>query len=166
MTMTIRDATPGDIPLLTRLIRDSFQDVAERFQLTPENAAKHPSNCEPAWVQSAIEKGVRYYLLLNADTPCGCVAIERANPEVCYLERLSVLPEFRKKGFGEALLRHAVAEARDAGACRIEIGIIAAQTDLRDWYMKFGFSLKNTVCFKHLPFEVAFMFKDIQASGG
>ncbi len=166
MGIRIIDAAPGDIPLLARLIRDSFQDVAERFHLTSENAPKHPSNCEPVWVQSAIEKGIRYYLLLNADTPCGCVAIERANPEVCYLERLSVLPEFRRKGFGEALLRHAVAEARDAGAHRMEIGIIAAQTDLRDWYMKFWFSLRDTARFKHLPFEVAFMFKNIQASDG
>lgn len=160
---TIRGATTEDIPLLTRLIRNSFQDVAKRFHLTPENAARHPSNCEPEWVEAAIEKGVRYSLLFSGDTPCGCVALERANPEVCYLERLAVLPEFRRKGFGAALVRHAADQAADAGAQRIEIGIIAAQTDLRDWYTKLGFSLRGTASFEHLPFEVAFMFRNIQA---
>jgi hypothetical protein len=44
-TFRIREADPDDKVLLTRLIRDSYRDVAERFNLTPENCPKHPSNC-------------------------------------------------------------------------------------------------------------------------
>ena len=59
--MTIRQATDKDIPLLTNIIRTSNQDIAERFQLTPQNAPKHPSNCTDAWIESAFEKGITYY---------------------------------------------------------------------------------------------------------
>lgn len=160
---TIKEATKGDIPLLTRLIRMSFRDVAERFHLTPQNAPKHPSNCTEEWVRTAMDKGNRYFLLEALERPCGCVALERANPQVCYLERLAVLSEVRNRGFGEILVRHAVEEARKIGAQRIEIGIIAEQSDLRDWYIKRGFVLTHTRRFDHLPFEVAFMFMALGA---
>lgn len=160
---TIKEATKEDIPLLSRLIRSSFRDVAERFHLTPQNAPKHPSNCTEEWVRTAMDKGNRYFLLEALERPCGCVALERANPQVCYLERLAVLPEVRKRGFGEILVRHAVEEVRKIGDQRLEIGIIAEQSDLRDWYIKRGFVLTHTRRFEHLPFEVAFMFMALDA---
>jgi len=160
---TIKEATKEDILLLTHLIRVSFRDVAEKFHLTPRNAAKHPSNCTEEWVRTALDKGHRYFLLEALEGPCGCAALERANSQVCYLERLAVLPEMRKRGFGEILVRHAVEEARKIGAQRLEIGIIAAQSDLRDWYIKRGFVWMRTRRFEHLPFEVAFMFMGLDA---
>lgn len=41
----IREADIADITLLSSIIRNSYQTVAVRFGLTPENCPKHPSNC-------------------------------------------------------------------------------------------------------------------------
>ena len=41
----IREAGFNDISLLAGLVRECFQDVAERFGLTLENCPKHPSHC-------------------------------------------------------------------------------------------------------------------------
>ena len=89
------------------LIRASFADVAGRFDLTPENAPTHPSNCTPEWILTAMGKGVAFLLLESPQGAVGCVAVERADREVCYLERLAVLPEYRRKGHGRELVGHA-----------------------------------------------------------
>jgi len=160
MSIEIRVAIEKDTSLLTFLIRNSFRDVADRFELTPENSPSHPSNCADEWINSALAKGVQYFILEQNLRPLGCVALEQANNSVCYLERLAVLPEYRNMGFGSLLVRHALREARGLEAERVEIGIIDAQTELKDWYEKRGFHFRNTAKFDHLPFEVAFMFKE------
>ena len=159
MDYIIRDATEADADLLVSLIRGSFADVAERFGLTPENAPTHPSNCTPEWIHSAFAKGVRYYLMQGPQGPVGCVALEHAETEVCYLGRLAVLPPFRGHGFGRALVDHVMDKARELGVRRVELGIISADARLREWYEKLGFSAMTTAQFKYLPFEVTFMRK-------
>ncbi len=159
--ITIREASTSDISLLTTLIRDSFRDVAARFNLTLENCPTHPSNCATEWVESALKKGVRYYVLERENVPCACAALEQAQPSVFYLERLSVLPQFRRNGFGKRLVDHALNEAKKLGAHRVEIGIISHQTELKEWYKKLGFSIKKESRFERLPFVVAFMSKEL-----
>jgi N-acetylglutamate synthase-like GNAT family acetyltransferase len=161
MEFSIRDATNDDITLLTTLIRNSFRDIAERFNLTPENCPTHPSNCTSEWIESALKKGIKHYIMEKKNVPCGCVALERAQPDVFYLERLSVLPQFRRNGFGEVLVNHVVNEAKKLGAHRVEIGIISDHTELRDWYKKLGFSIKSETRFEHLPFKVTFMSREL-----
>ena len=157
----IRDASSSDIPLLTALIRNSFRNVADRFNLTAENCPTHPSNCTTEWIESALKKSIKYYILERKDFPCGCVALEQAQPDVFYLERLSVLPQFRRNGLGELLVNYALNEAKKLGAHRVEIGIISHQVELKEWYKKLGFSTKKESQFEHLPFVVAFMTKEL-----
>jgi GNAT superfamily N-acetyltransferase len=156
-TIYIREADSDDIPLLSGLIRDSFRDVAERFSLTPENCPKHPSNCDPEWIESDFARGVTYYILEHNGTPTGCVALEKASPDLCYLERLAVLEQNRRQGFGRALVDHVFAEAKALGTQQIGIGIIAADTELKFWYQKIGFTEEETKELEHLPFLVTFM---------
>ena len=155
--MEIREASERDTGDLNRIIRASFRDVAERFSLTAENCPTHPSFCTAAWLEAAVGKGLRFYILEDGGSGCGCAALEIAGPQVCYLERLAVLPPYRHRGLGERLVRHVLDEARVAGAERVEIGIIAAQAELRDWYLGLGFEETARKSFEHLPFEVTFM---------
>ena len=161
MSIIIREATTDHAPILTDIIKKSFLNVAKKFNLTKKNAPKHPSNCQEYWIYSALEKGVKYYLLELEDAPIGCVALELANTEICYLERLAVLPSFREKGYGTTLVKYLINKAREAKQRRIEIGIIADDVKLRKWYEKLGFHTKNKAKFDHLPFEVIFMFLDL-----
>jgi N-acetylglutamate synthase-like GNAT family acetyltransferase len=161
MNFVIRSATQDDVTSLVTIIRQASRDVAERFGLTPENCPRHTSNCTTEWIETAFEKGITYYVLEADGSPCGCVALEQANSDVCYLERLAVLPQFRRQGFGEALVNHVCTKAKRLGAKRVEIGIIAENVELRRWYEKFEFRLKNTAEFDHLPFTVAFMSKEL-----
>ena len=166
MDYVIAEAAETDADLLASLIREAFADVAVRFGLTPENSPTHPSNCTPDWIRAAFAKGIRHFLLTTPEGPAGCVALEQANTDVCYLERLAVLPAYRRNGFGEALVSYTVDRARELGARRVELGMVAAQTELREWYERLGFSVTSVVRFEGKRFEVAFMRKALDAALG
>ena len=153
----IRACTQKDIGVLVETIRRSFQDVAERFGLTQENAPRHPSNCTEDWIQKDIERGVTYFIIENENSVAGCVALELTNSEVCYLECLAVLPNQRHLGFGKALVTHVLSKAKLLGVHRVDIGIIAEHTELKNWYKGIGFIEGESKEFPHLPFRVTFM---------
>jgi GNAT superfamily N-acetyltransferase len=153
----IRVCAQKDIEVLTEIIQRSFQDVALRFGLTQENAPRHPSNCTDDWIKKDMWRGVTYFVIENENIVVGCVALEQANPEVCYLERLAVLPDQRRHGFGKILVTHVLSKAKTLGAHRVSIGIIAEQTELKNWYKEIGFVEGETKEFSHLPFHATFM---------
>ncbi len=161
MNSRIRTCTPEDIGILVKIIRNSLKDVAERFGLTQENAPRHPSNCTEDWIQKDMDRGVTYFVIEKENSPVGCVALELVNSKVCYLERLAVLPNQRRQGFGKALVNHVLSEAKLLGVQRVSIGIIADQTELKNWYKGMGFVEGETKDFPHLPFRVTFMSYEV-----
>jgi ribosomal protein S18 acetylase RimI-like enzyme len=161
LAMVIEEASKADMSILLDILRKSFAGVADRFNLTIENCPKNLAFCTEQRIKDDFARGLKYYILEESGQPCGCVALEKANSAVCYLERLAVLPEYRRKGFGKALVDHIFDMAIEMGMQRIEIGIISEDTELKDWYGKFGFIQKNTKKFDHLPFIVAFMFAEL-----
>jgi len=162
MSYLIRGGQIEDAGLIASIIRNAFRDVAEQFGLTKHNAPRHPSNCTYDWIAAAMEKGVQHYVLESDGVACGCVALEKMSVEVCYLERLGVIPDFRGNGFGKILVNHVIHTCRDLRVHRVEIGIIAEDRRLRNWYEHLGFTQTRTAFFAHLPFEVAFMARDLR----
>jgi N-acetylglutamate synthase-like GNAT family acetyltransferase len=162
--MIIRNAHKADKSILVELIRESFRDVAEKFALTVENCPKFGGFNAKERVEGDFEKGLKYYILEENGRACGCVALEKTGSDVCYLERLAVLPEHRNKGFGQALVNHLFEQAGQMGIRRVEIGLISKHRKLKKWYKKFGFVQKSTKKFDHLPFVVAFMYRELSGS--
>jgi len=157
----IRVCTQKDIKVLTETIRRAFQDVAKRFDLIKDNAPRHPSNCTKDWIQKDMERGVTYFIMENENLVVGCVALELTKSDVCYLERLAVLPDKRRHGFGKALVTHVLSEANHLGAHCVNIGIITQQTELKKWYKGIGFAEQESKEFPHLPFRVTLMSYEI-----
>ncbi len=114
----IRAGGQKDIGILTEIIRSSFRDVADRFGLTQENCPTHPSNCTVDWVQRDMDRRVTYFVLEDNGLASGCVALELADSELCYLERLAVRPPQRRRGLGRALVEYVLAEAK---RCRLVV---------------------------------------------
>ncbi|MBU7004628.1 MAG: GNAT family N-acetyltransferase [Theionarchaea archaeon] len=157
----IRQVTADDVEVLSLLIRKGFEDVAAKFGLNAENCPKHPSNYTMDWVLTDLERGVLYFIEEDDGEPVGCVGLEDAGEGIFYLERIAVLPEYRGRGLGRALLNHAVSQARKLGCRRVEIGIISDDVSLMEWYSRAGFEVTGRKRFEHLPFEVTFMARDI-----
>ena len=159
MSYRIRACTRQDVDTLVETIRGSFRDVAERFGLNEENCPRHPSNCRADWVEKDMARGVTYYVLEYEGSVAGNVALEWVRPGLCNLERLAVLPDWRRRGFGKALVEHIIAEASKLGCSTVRIGVIADQAELKEWYRGFEFVETETRDFAHLPFRVTFMIR-------
>ena len=141
-------------------------DVAVKFGLTRDNNPKHPSFYTTEWAESDFERGEIYFIAYHDGEPVGCVAYESPNDELSYLNRLSVLPEYRRNGLGEKLVQQVIEYSRKQGKRAVSIGIIAKFDELRRWYMKLGFMEGETMSFPHLPFEVLYLRYPITNQGG
>ncbi len=159
--VVIREASKADVGLLTEILRRSFRDVAERFGLTLENCPKHLAFCTHERIRADYARGMQYYILEDDGAACGCVALERPGPEFCYLGRLAVLPACRGRGFGKALAIRAFYEAWELGVHRVEIGMIARDVRLAEWYGRLGFVRNGTKQLDGFSFEVGFMVKRV-----
>jgi len=155
--MTIFSATIEDAKEIAEIVSLSNKDVAAKFGITKENNPKHPSFYDESWALSDFERGEEYFLFKLDGENAGCVAFEMPNPDFGYLNRLSVLPAYRKRGIGAELVRHVFDYAQSKGVPEISIGIIAKHTDLKNWYKKLGFVENGFKKFPHLPFDVLFM---------
>jgi len=158
---TIRNAVSADIKQLATIIQASHAEVAHRFSLTPVNCPKHPSVFTPGWIESDLDRGVRYFVAEWEGAPVGCIAMEHAKPQMVYLERLSVLPDQRRRGIGRSLVECIFRETAHLGVPRIGIGIIADFIELKQWYQKLGFREGEIKTFEHLPFRVLLMAYDL-----
>ena len=158
----IREAKNYDIKLLSNIICASHKDVAQKFNLTIENCPTHPSNCSVDWIEKDFARGVQYYIFEYSGIAKGCVSLEHINADICYIERLSVLREYRRHGFGEQLVTHAIDAARALGVKAISIGTIAEFVKLNEWYQKRGFIKGEVKEFEHLPFQVLLMTYEVK----
>jgi len=159
--MTIFAASTEDAKAIAEIVSLSNKDVAAKFGITKENNPKHPSFYDEAWALSDFERGEAYFLYKINGENAGCAAFEQPNLDVGYLNRLSVLPAYRKRGIGAELVRHVFHHAQSKGVPEISIGIIAEHTDLKNWYKKLGFVENGLKKFSHLPFDVLFMRCDL-----
>lgn len=159
----IREATRQDAAVLSELIRASFRDVAERLGLTAENCPGHPSNCREQIVQKALAEGTRFFLLLWEGEPRACVSCSPGRHGVFTLRRLAVLPEVRLRGFGKLLVRHVLDDAWQHGADCVEVGVVASEQWLIDFYERMGFTVtRENVAMDELPFEVTFLTHEFE----
>lgn len=91
LNFKILACTQKDIEILVETIRKSFQDVAQRFGLTEENAPLHPSNCIDNWIKADIARGVTYFVMENENKIAGVLP---ANWQVQIYAILKGLPCF------------------------------------------------------------------------
>ena len=81
------------------------------------------------------EESCAHYLA-NVGREAVATARLRFETDVAHIERVAVLPEWRGRGIGEALMRHLMAEARRARCARMEVG---SQIQALPFYEKLGF---------------------------
>jgi GNAT superfamily N-acetyltransferase len=65
-----------------------------------------------------------------------------------FLDHLVVAGEWRRRGVARALMAHAIAVARDAGASRLDLTAGAEKTAARALYASLGFRPRDTTSFR------------------
>ena len=132
----IRPATSADLPTIARLIRAlaEYEKLSHEVELDEARLHAHlfgPAPCVQSLIAEAdgVPAGFALYFT-NYST-----FLTRPG---LYLEDLFVLPEYRGRGFGKALLAALAALAVERGCGRLEWAVLDWNTPAVDFYRSLG----------------------------
>ncbi|MDX6471826.1 MAG: hypothetical protein QOK22_642 [Gaiellaceae bacterium] len=129
----IRQATIYDFPLVRELFLEfqaELDDLPFRDDDTEEDLKK-------------IEKGLGKNIVLIAEQdgePVGLAVAEKAGARVGYLGSLYVRPVARGSGVAAQLVREVVSQLSEQGVEMLELDVLAANTQARALYERWGFA--------------------------
>jgi len=135
--VTVREFQPGEGEAFRRL---NEEWISHYFVLEAkdEEALANPQ-------RTILDAGGRIFFAVREGLIVGCCALLAIAPGEYELAKMAVTESCRGVGVGRALLRHAIAEARSAGATRLYLETNHALTPAIRLYESFGF--------RHLPPE-------------
>ena len=154
-------STDQELETSLNVIRNSFMTVAEEFDLTPDNAPNNAAFIKPGDLLKMRDRGITMFGLFESEAQIGFVAVERADGNVFYMERLAVLPGHRHRGYGKAMIEFVCEYVKHEGGSTVSIGIIDHHTALKNWYQACGFTVTGTKGFEHLPFTTCFLSRRV-----
>jgi GNAT superfamily N-acetyltransferase len=151
MTIFIRAARAGDGPILIAMVRDlavhhGFEDS---FVAKPEDYERFLA--DPHALNGAL------IAEWNGE-PAGCATWQRAyqtflGRETLYLEDISVLPAFRRRGIATSLLKAVARLAVERKAAAVGWLMMGWNTDARRLYENLGATIYDDNCFCKLSGE-------------
>lgn len=155
----IKQVMEKDIPECVELIRNSFLTVAQQFDITPENAPRFTAYSTTAdrlrWHLYGEKRPM--YAFWDNDVMVGYYSLQLLGDGVCELNNLCVKPEYRHRGIGEKLVKHAFDIAKELNCKKMNIGIVEENMVLRKWYEALGFVHEGTKKFDFFPFTCGYM---------
>lgn len=155
--MILREASPADVPAISRLATDSF--VAKFGDLySPKDLAEFlaESLSEPA-IAAELANPARIYRLAEGDSgllgyckiglTCGFPEHARGT-KVMELKQLYTAPEATGKGIGGALMDWAMAQFVARGADEAQLSVYAENHGAHRFYARYGFEKVADITFK------------------
>jgi ribosomal protein S18 acetylase RimI-like enzyme len=152
-----------DLSSVIKILNESHGTVAKEFGFTKESNPTNNAFIDKETLKAQLDKGIELYQLILHGTAIGCIAIEKSIKEVdtFYIEKVSILPEYRNQGYGVKIMEFATNKIIENGGKWISIALIDSNTKLKNWYVQQGFKETGIKEFPHLPFRVCFMNKQI-----
>ncbi len=161
MKNMIRKVEKENLSECTQLIKQAFLTVAQEFSITESNAPGYVAfSVHENKLLQQFNEGRKMYAYFDDNKMIGFYSLVFFDEE-CELNNLCVLPAYRHKCVGKALLLHSFKIAKLKGCKKINISIVEENKMLRDWYIKFGFVPLYTKKFDFFPFTCGYMKKDI-----
>lgn len=153
----------SDLAAVVKVLNRSHGTVAQQFGFTRETNPSNNAFIDEATLRTQLHAGINLYGLTVEGELVGCIAVEKSTTETdtYYIEKVSVLPEYRHRGFGIGLMDFATALIREAGGRFVSIALIDSHPVLKSWYLSQGFEQTGVKAYAHLPFSVCFMRKEL-----
>lgn len=157
----IKKIEKTDIPSCVKTIRESFLTVAEEFGFTEENAPRFTGFAvtEERLIWQLEQEKRLMFKYCEDNAIVGYYSLDVKDDGECELNNLSVIPEYRHRGIGEELLKHAFEMARNLSCKKMFIGIVEENVRLRRWYESFGVKHTGTEKLDFFPFTCGYMEK-------
>ena len=121
--LTIRQAKLYDVPAMSRIERESFDDPWSADSITKDVTA---------------QEGIYVAVALIGDERAGYAEYRSVAGEA-QIYNIAVAPEFRRAGVGEALLRHLIEKAEAEGCTLVTLEVRAGNDAAMQLYKKLGF---------------------------
>jgi ribosomal protein S18 acetylase RimI-like enzyme len=139
--MTIRDATPEDLPALLALIESAYRGDSARRGWTHEADLLGGQRTDAAALAAVLADPDQAMLVATTSAGlAGCVRLGKVAPAMVQIGMLSVAPDAQAQGTGRRLLAAAeAAAAARMAAGRAELEVIRQRTELIDWYRRRGY---------------------------
>jgi ribosomal protein S18 acetylase RimI-like enzyme len=132
LRMLVREATTHDASTLFRLMHVAFEEY--RGVLDPPSAA-HTESIDT--VLKRLAKGSAVLAVVDGE-PAGSAFYEPQGSHL-YFSRLSVLPAFRNRGIGRALIDYVEARAREASFAGVRLGVRVQLPHMLARYERLGY---------------------------
>jgi len=152
----ITELSADYLPEYAEVIRKSFATVAKDFGFTRENCPRHTSFVtDERFTEKFRQKGYHPYGLFDGNKLIGFVSLADLGGGVYDMCDVSVLPQYRRLGYGKKLLEFCKEKVKSFGGEKIKIGIIEENAVLKEWYAANGFVHTGTE--KYEMFTAGFM---------
>lgn len=140
--LTIRPATPADIPALHALIESAYRGEASRAGWTTEADLLDGQRTDPEDLASILADPEQDLLTAwRGEALLGCILIADRGEGTGYFGMLSVSPTLQGGGLGRRLVEAAHDEmTRRFGAVRSRISVLPQRETLIAWYERLGYA--------------------------
>lgn len=144
--LTIRRATPDDIPTLRQLAHRIWHDYYPAVISREQIAYMLERMYSPEQIRRELDDGVLWELLLRAGEPVGFIscAHEPAAARV-KLNKLYLLTELHGRGLGQQALEHVKRAARQLGASQVYLTVNKGNHRAVRAYQRAGFRVAEAV---------------------
>lgn len=145
--LTVRKATPADIPALLALVKSAYRGEDSRQGWTTEADLVADERIDEAGLLAKITAAGSTVLLAtthNATTEdlLACCEVVRHPPpsDMSYFGLFAVNPKLQNGGIGRKVLAEAERYAREEmGAARMEMTVVWLREELIAWYVRRGY---------------------------
>ncbi len=153
----------ADLSDAVAVLRSAHGTVARQFGFTQETNPTNSAFIDAETLRGQLEKGIELYLMTDDHVPVGCIAIEesKTEAETFYIEKVSVVPDYRNRRLGVELMNFATSLIAKRGGKHIGVALINEHEKLKAWYQQQGFREVLVKEYAHLPFNVCFMSKEV-----
>lgn len=142
--LTVRKATPADIPALLALVKSAYRGEDSRQGWTTEADLVADERIDEAGLLAKITAPGSTVLLATTETEdlLACCEVVRHPPpsDLSYFGLFAVNPRLQNGGIGRKVLAEAERYAREEmGAARMEMTVVWLREELIAWYVRRGY---------------------------
>jgi ribosomal protein S18 acetylase RimI-like enzyme len=157
-SLTIRTASPADLPTLHPVIERAYRGDEARAGWTHEADLLDGQRTDLATLEAILASPAdRLLVAIREGKPIGCVQISDRGDGIAYLGLLCIDPLLQAGGLGRQMIAEAEAQARSQfGATTIEMTVISNRTELIAYYERRGYAATGEVRPFPIPLDPPF----------
>lgn len=123
---SITKANTDHCPLIHQMAQIAFRDTYQEILSAPqmEYMMEWMYSIDHLTQQMMIENHV-YFIAYFNEQPCGYMSVQQQDGDMFHLQKIYVLPMFKGKGIGKALLQKAISYVKEVhpAPCMLELNV-------------------------------------------